>query len=227
MNDTPETDAETMQDEMDHVDSDIGPFAPSNTVCADFARKLERERDEAIDKYQSLQKTFEEWQLKFLSEQAELLHNKDVERDKLFDEAYQIRIERDEARSKLSLNQQTLTIAEGTLSDLRKQRDEWSAMCSRYKQERDIAEQDATNYHARIIELIAERDKTKQERDEAREKYDQICSQTLIEINKVCDERDKLREALRDVLKVSEPTPVMTYQKMEDIASKALKDTAK
>jgi hypothetical protein len=44
---TPETDAETMQDEMDHVDSDIGPFAPSNTVCADFARKLERERDEA------------------------------------------------------------------------------------------------------------------------------------------------------------------------------------
>ena len=65
------------------------------------------------------------------------------------------------------------------------------------------------------------------ERDEAREKYDQICSQTLIEINKVCDERDKLREALRDVLKVSEPTPVLTYQKMEDIASKALKDTAK
>jgi uncharacterized coiled-coil DUF342 family protein len=77
------------------------------------------------------------------------------------------------------------------------QRDEWAAMCGRYKQERD----------------------------EAREKYDQICSQTLIEINKVCDERDKLREALREVLKVSEPTPVMTYQKMEDIASKALKET--
>jgi hypothetical protein len=69
--------------------------------------------------------------------------------------------------------------------------------------------------------------KLERERDEAREQYDQICSQTLIEINKVCDERDKLREALRDVLKVSEPTPVMTYQKMEDIASKALKDTAK
>jgi len=63
---------------------------------------LERELAEAIDKYQSLQKTFEEWQLKFLSEQAKLLHNKDVERDKLFDEAYQIRIERDEAM-KLSL----------------------------------------------------------------------------------------------------------------------------
>lgn len=45
--------------------------------------------------------------------------------------------ERDEARSELSLKQQTLTIAEGTLSDLRKQRDEWSAMCGKYKQERD------------------------------------------------------------------------------------------
>jgi hypothetical protein len=45
--------------------------------------------------------------------------------------------ERDEALGELSLKQQTLTIAEGTLSDLRKQRDEWSAMCGRYKQERD------------------------------------------------------------------------------------------
>lgn len=63
------------------------------------------------------------------------------------------------------------------------------------------------------------------ERDELQEKYDQIYSQTLFEINKVCDERDKLREVLREILKVSEPTPVLTYQKMEDIASKALKET--
>ena len=46
MNNTPETDAETMRDEWDHVDSDFGPFAPSNTVPADFARRLERERNE-------------------------------------------------------------------------------------------------------------------------------------------------------------------------------------
>lgn len=44
---TPETDAETMRDEYDHVDSDLGPFAPSDTVTAEFARKLERQRDEA------------------------------------------------------------------------------------------------------------------------------------------------------------------------------------
>ena len=47
MSDTPETDAETMQDEWDHVDTDFGPFAPSTMVSADFARGLERERDEA------------------------------------------------------------------------------------------------------------------------------------------------------------------------------------
>lgn len=101
---------------------------------------LERERDEAIDKYQSLQKTFEEWQLKFLSEQAELLHNKDVERDKLFDEAYQIRIERDEAREEIrdwkrlhdaAERGVDLTIAEGTISDLLKQRDEARKMLVR------------------------------------------------------------------------------------------------
>ena len=44
---TPETDVETMRDEYEHVDSDFGPFAPSDTVPADFARRLERERDEA------------------------------------------------------------------------------------------------------------------------------------------------------------------------------------
>lgn len=44
---TPETDAETMRDEYNHADSDFGPFAPSDTVPADFAKRLERERDEA------------------------------------------------------------------------------------------------------------------------------------------------------------------------------------
>jgi hypothetical protein len=43
MSDTPRTDAETCRDEMDHVDTDFGPFAPSDTVPADFARQLERE----------------------------------------------------------------------------------------------------------------------------------------------------------------------------------------
>lgn len=43
MSDTPRTDAETMRDEYDHVDAEFGPFAPSVTVGADFARQLEHE----------------------------------------------------------------------------------------------------------------------------------------------------------------------------------------
>jgi len=54
MSDTPETDAETMQDEWDHVDMDFGPFAPSIMVSAEFARRLERERDK-------LQEELMEW----------------------------------------------------------------------------------------------------------------------------------------------------------------------
>lgn len=43
MSDTPRTDAETMRDEYDHVDTEFGAFAPSDTVSAAFARQLERE----------------------------------------------------------------------------------------------------------------------------------------------------------------------------------------
>jgi len=43
VSDTPRTDAETMRDEYDHVDTEFGAFAPSNTVSADFAQQLERE----------------------------------------------------------------------------------------------------------------------------------------------------------------------------------------
>ena len=57
--------------------------------------------------------------------------------------------------------------------------------------------------------------------------HEAICEKNpyTAQIRNLKRERDKLREALREVLKVSEPTPVLTYQKMEDIASKALKET--
>jgi uncharacterized coiled-coil DUF342 family protein len=57
------------------------------------------ERDWAIKQVSTLQSTFEDLQLKMLSEQAEALQRIDSEYDKLFDEAHQIRIERDEARA--------------------------------------------------------------------------------------------------------------------------------
>lgn len=43
-------------------------------------------------------------------------------------------------------------------------------------------------------------------------------------LDKIERERNELLKAMREILKVSEPTPVLTYQKMEDIASKALKE---
>jgi hypothetical protein len=96
---------------------------------------------------------------------------------------------------------------------LERERDEWAAMCGRYKQERDIAEADATNFHARIFELINERDKLKQilaadsenvdaylgvciERDEAREKYDTLAVENMLEVNKLCKERDETMDQL-------------------------------
>ena len=62
--------------------------------------------------------------------------------------------ERDKARSELSLKQQTLTITEGTLSDLRKQRDEWAAMCGRYKQERDEAREELIHLRSSVYDVI-------------------------------------------------------------------------
>jgi len=46
--DTPRTDAQTMSDDYDHIDTDFGPFPPSITVSAEFARQLERELNDAM-----------------------------------------------------------------------------------------------------------------------------------------------------------------------------------
>jgi hypothetical protein len=51
---TPRTDAETRRDEMDHVDTELGPYAPSDTVPAGFARQLERELAEAKQEIERL-----------------------------------------------------------------------------------------------------------------------------------------------------------------------------
>ncbi len=52
--DTPRTDAETMRDEYDHVDTEFGAFAPSNTVSADFARQLERDLNDVTTERNNL-----------------------------------------------------------------------------------------------------------------------------------------------------------------------------
>jgi transposase-like protein len=68
VSDTPRTDAETWQDEMDHVDTDY-TFAQSVTVSADFARELERElaemreqRDRLADALRSIRRRLGDFQ---------------------------------------------------------------------------------------------------------------------------------------------------------------------
>jgi hypothetical protein len=53
---------------------------------------------------------------------------------------------------------------------LERERDEWAAMCGRYKQERD----------------------------EAREKYDNLATEHMLVVNKICGERDEARKQIDD-----------------------------
>ena len=87
---TPETDTETMRDEYDHVDTDLGPFAPSDTVPADFARKLERERDEAREDATN-----------YYAKIGELEQERDEARDALAAAKYYLTKERDDALSQI------------------------------------------------------------------------------------------------------------------------------
>lgn len=101
---TPETEAETMQDEYDHVDSDLWPFAPSDTVPAEFARKLERERDEAREALREWQ-TLRLWGAEpqhihdFIKGQQTRIHEcQDIEKT-----CEQLERERDEALTELEM----------------------------------------------------------------------------------------------------------------------------
>ena len=88
MKPTPETDAETMRDEWDHVDSDFGPFGPSDSVPADLARKLERERDE--------------WKAKYIQQNKDLGCEMMDPNGTIWDHAKTLQRERDEARAEMA-----------------------------------------------------------------------------------------------------------------------------
>lgn len=106
---TPETDA-VISVGLENADRECVP--------ADFARRLEQQRDEALE--ESL-------------EQARLLGISGERECRLIAEL-------NEARRELSLKQQTLTIAEGTLSDLRKEKDEASKKADRQESRIDYLE---------------------------------------------------------------------------------------
>lgn len=91
-----------------------------------------------------------------------------------------------------------------------------------------LGESVRSNIESKIHLLIKERDELIAELKEYRSIAENVGAKKAVsEKEKAIRERDEAREALRDILKTSEPTPVLTYQKMEDIASKALKDKTK
>jgi hypothetical protein len=122
MNDTPtpETDAETMRDEYDHIDSDFGPFDASITVPADFARQLERERDEL----------------------AACLASEKITRNHIVERAAETERERDEARAIIETLAEALRECREDSAELLGERDWWQNEArldyqKRYQETRD------------------------------------------------------------------------------------------
>ena len=147
MSDTPETNA--MVEESFHRIN--FPTAP---VPAEFARKLERERDEAL--------------MDRANGDIATMTTNHYER---------ILKERDEARKYIErqrleivrLNGATNHAGGTPLKIAWRERDELAAMCGRYKQERD----------------------------ELREKYDNLATEHMLVVNKLCKERDEARAEIQ------------------------------
>ena len=109
--------------------------------------------------------------------------------------------ERAEARKELSLKQQTLTIAKGTLSDLRKELNEWQTLClwgGTPEHIHDFIKGQQTRIHeAQDIEKTCEQ--LERERNEAlidRANGD-IATMTINHYERILRERDEARELLR------------------------------
>jgi hypothetical protein len=157
MNNTPETD----QNAVPHIG-----FYSCATVTAEFARKLERERDQAIAGRQA----YKQLAVKHAQERDEARAERDILRldaqreaehhDRLVGEFKKVYRERDEARAELSLKCQSVTIASGTISDLLK------------KSERLEKQIEGLNNFAN--ERFDEIQRVRRERDEAREAFKEM-----------------------------------------------------
>lgn len=132
---TPETDAEA-----------ITPSGfEGDEVPAEFARRLERERDEAREHLSAVKHFLSKYiaerddarkDSEYYQERYEQLKD---ERDKGAEMCGQYKQERDEAREQEQIHHDNYIT-------MKKKRDEWSAMCGQYKQERD----EAWDRHRRI-----------------------------------------------------------------------------
>ena len=171
--------------------------ADRECVPADFARKLERERDEVQKAVNGLCKHFKVSPANTTLLAVEVLR---IERER--DEARE-RIE----RQKLEINRLNgaTNHAGGTpLKIALRERDKWAAMCDQYKQERDEA-RDAIRVLAEHGESEIQR--ITKERDEAREEANKLsgayedATNYYARIIELKDELDKLNTQLKQNIK--------------------------
>ena len=184
MSDTPETDARTYV-----------PSLGASTVPAEFARKLERERDDLQKAVNGLCEhlgvspanttLFAVEVLKIQRERdeaRELLASEKITRNHIIKRSVEVEKERDEARNALADWENAAAHVEADhpdekhcgcvpvlrklLTDALKDRDEWAAMCGRYKQERDEALMDRNNGDIATM-TINHYERILRERDEA------------------------------------------------------------
>lgn len=179
---TPETDAEYKEAKDYEPSAFVEPLAKFLAA--------ERERDEArMAGVGYSQQTVDA----ITNEREQLRRERDEARkiaSELAIQAERLRKGRDEARKELSLKQQTLTIAEGTLCDLRQELDEVRA-------ERDILRLDAQREAEHHDRMVGELEKVYKERDKARNKMaDALREVDLWTLDFECmkQERDEARE---------------------------------
>jgi hypothetical protein len=170
MSDTPETDDQPTINAI----NDNGYQVPC--VDIDFARKLERERDEAnellasekITRNHIIKRSVEVE--RELDEVNEELHKQMVRYDQLFDEAEKIRIERDEAREALSDWENAALHVEADHPDEK---------------------------HCGCVPIL------RKLLTEAREKYDNLATEHMLVVNKLCKERDDAREQIKELIYIA------------------------
>lgn len=72
--------------------------------------------------------------------------------------------------------------------------DEILAFCRKLERERDEMQNKMADVLQEVDLRTLDFERMRQERDEAREKYDNLASEHMLAINKLCNERDELRE---------------------------------
>lgn len=160
-------------------------------VPVDIARKLERERDEALELLAS-EKTTRNHIIKRSvevererEEANEELHKQLVQFDQLFDEAEKIRIERDEAREKIEQQRKEIVRFNGATSHA------GGTPLKIALRERDEALNKMADALQEVDLRTLDYDRMKQERDDARKAF-------VIATDQVVVTQSKLREANKE-----------------------------